>query len=164
MNAIRNTKLCWNCEGEVHIQSFQCHHCGSDLTPQEQEQEQDAFAPPYQSPGAISENSSIPKPPYPMNYSQQKFSVTEEEWNGSSASPIEESRNVEETAKTLVLTLLLLTTGSVFFLFSLVLLLFSSNGILTLRWNSEHWPLYLIVALVSLFYGIKNLGRINEES
>ena len=162
MNSIRNTKLCWNCEGEVHIQSFQCHHCGSDLTPQEQEH--DAFAPPYQSSGNSNENSSIPKPPYPMNYSQKELSVTEEEWNGSSSSPTEESSKIEETAKTLVLTLLLLTTGSVFFLFSLVLLLFSYDGILTLRWNSEHWPLYLIVSLISLFYGLKNLNRINEET
>ncbi|MFT4551949.1 MAG: hypothetical protein ACI9S8_000570 [Chlamydiales bacterium] len=160
MNAIRIRKHCWNCEGEVHVQSFQCHHCGSDLTPQEQEN--DAFAPPYQSSGASSENSSIPKPPYPMNYSQQELTVTEEEWNGSSSSPTEQSSNMEKSAKTLVLTLVLLTTGSVFFLFSLVLLLFSNDGILTLRWNSEHWPLYLIVSLVSLFYGLKNLGQIKE--
>lgn len=160
MNAIRNTKLCWNCEGEVHIQSFQCHHCGSDLTPQEQEH--NAFAPPYQTSEASNDSPSIPKPPYPINYSHPELSVTEEEWNGSPATPVEESGSVEETAKTLVLTLLLLTTGSVFFLFSLVLLLFSHDGILTLRWNSEHWPLYLIVAIVSLFYGLKNLSRINE--
>ena len=98
-----------------------------------------------------------------MHFSQQELAITESEWNGSSENPKEKVSNIEETAKMLVLTLLLLTTGSVFFLFSLVLLLFSHDGILTLQWNSEYWPLYLIVALASLFYGFKHLSRINEE-
>lgn len=55
--------------------------------------------------------------------------------------------------------LLCLLPGAVFFLFSLVLLLFSQQGVLTLRWSAAYWYVYLGASLPLLYLGWRLLDQ-----
>ena len=66
--------------------------------------------------------------------------------------------------KEIVLPLLLLSAGSVFFLFGLVLFLFSSDGILTLEWNGHLWYAYFIISLPLTLFGWHTLQKFDNEN
>jgi hypothetical protein len=146
----------------------QCPYCGIDLMVETQE-EAEAFAAPYQQVEQESSNnelpSGIPQAPYSSSgLSAMDFAISDEEWEGAPSATTAAATIVEkqESAKTVVMALLLLGSGSMFFLFSIVLLLFSQDGVLTLRWNSDYWPLYLGPACIALSYGWYTLNKIDD--
>lgn len=164
MSAIRNTKLCWNCEGEIHVHSQKCPHCGIYAGFLDGSKEDSLSLQGGARHHSSDEYGSIPKPPYSMDSLEGGLSITEEEWNGVSEN--EEGDKMGDFIKNndgfIVSSLLFLNLGVIFFLFSIFLFLFSYNGIFTLRWNGNYWPLYLFISFVSFFYGFRKLCRIDE--
>lgn len=159
MGANRNTQLCWSCEGDVHVHAFQCPHCGADLSPQEQSTSM--FAPPYKPSEAFAQGNSFPEAPYARAGYSPEATISDEEWEGVAPNESAHQEGIEKQnkAKILVLTTFLLSVGSLSLIFGLILALFSQDGVLTLRWNSSYWPLYLGLSAFSLFYGWQNLNR-----
>jgi hypothetical protein len=159
-------KLCWNCDGNVPLRAEHCPYCGvyieqSDDTDDDDEQhEDDDHAPPYQV-TASKKPSAAPVPPYATNLKKptkasQPTSKVDRNLK-KQALPKEQLRRV-------VLPLILLICGSVFAFFGLVLLLFSDNGVFVLKWNGDHWPIYLIVGIVALAIGWRLVGAIDEPA
>ena len=64
--------------------------------------------------------------------------------------------------RTLLATVLLLT-GSVFFLFSTAMALFSQHGVFILRWDGSLWYIYMAIAFPLIFFGWKYLSKLDEE-
>lgn len=156
MNTVRNSKMCWNCEGEVHVHSFQCSHCGAELA---KTNNQEQFPPPYQHSHSSQSEVSIPPPPYSVHSTASNFQITKEEWEDLSQDNFSLEEPSDQQASATVAALILLSISSVFFLFSFVLALFSQNGILSLQWSSGYWPYYLALAFIAAFYGIRYLQR-----
>jgi hypothetical protein len=157
MNAIRNTKLCLSCDGEVHIHAYQCSHCGQSLLQGDNTEEQ--FTPPYQSASSFDHENTFPEAPYKALASSQNLAISDEEWSeiqsgNSTLAQAEESQNT--TTGTLT-TVLLMSLGVTTLLFGLLLLLFARDGVLTLSWTSSYWPLYLSISAVSLYFGWNRL-------
>lgn len=161
MSDAKNRKLCWNCEGSVHIQATKCAYCGTDLTI-------DSSPVLVQS----STDSDVPLPPFPAHtepeapepvtqLAQDVFSNMEDPHEVATrlAKAKLEKEVSEEATKGVILPMLLLLPGAFFLLFGMILLLFSSNGFLTLRWNAHYWTLYFVVAIPLLYLGWRALGK-----
>lgn len=147
-------RLCWNCEANVSHHLAQCPFCGVDVTKPPARDENSIFKG-YSS--TSTPKQEIPQPPY-ARVPTKDFVVTEEDWN--SAIQAEKEAPKEETppsAKRDMIALLLLLPGIVFFLFGLALILFSSNGVLTLRWNEHVAYFYFLGAAPLLYLGWRAL-------
>ena len=59
-----------------------------------------------------------------------------------------------------ILTLLYLFSGTILFLFGLILCFFSKEGTFTLQWNSLYWPLYWMFGVPLLYKGWKKLSNL----
>ena len=153
MTTTPKKKLCWNCEGRVSLEEENCPYCAVYLgpAPDENGESKDILAPPYRIVETDEEN--VPPSPY-------KSELPEEQ-------PAEEETTdltvAKKDTKEVVLPLALLSAGSLFFLFGLILLLFSEHGVFTLTWNGEYWYFYLIFALPMLFFGWRALQKFDNE-
>ncbi|MEZ5315297.1 MAG: hypothetical protein R3E91_03685 [Chlamydiales bacterium] len=156
----KNDKLlCWNCDGNVSLHLQQCPYCGVNLShPSENIEEErnpfQNFANPFQS--SISTDQGIPPPPF-ANAFDQESGITDEEWNHSLSEKTHSSEHKEEptssTNRRELIALLLLLPGVVFFLFGIVLMIFSSEGVLTLQWRQNFGYFYFFGALPLIFFG-----------
>lgn len=159
MSAVPKKKLCWNCEGNVSRELDNCPYCGVYVHPLELEGESD-WNPTYH---PSSKTEEIPSPLYRID---SKNSSNEEE--------AESSDSIDEEERTLPLShllnklkqdlfpLLFLLMGSGFFLFGIILLLFSQNGTFTLQWPSENGYYFFFVSIPLLFFGWKFLQALEE--
>lgn len=147
MNQMKKKKLCWNCEGSVDKEAENCLFCGVYLHPEEiknkkKEVDDEDFTPIYQEEEISDEPSS-------------------------SSSPLKEEPSIEnllsKTYSSTLLPTLFLLSGSFFFLFGLILYLFSKDGVFSLQWNGNFWFLYLFISLPLLFMGWRALSSFEER-
>jgi hypothetical protein len=161
MNAKPKKKLCWNCEGSTSFQDENCPYCGVYLSAMNlsgQESNESLFSPPYRMDEDKEEDQEVPVSPFAEKEDAEE--PTPEE-----IAP-EEAVNMiyDDGMKKNLLALILLLIGSAFMLFSIALLLFSKNGVLTLHWNGSYWFIYLILGIPMLFFGWKVLEGIKDAS
>jgi hypothetical protein len=156
MNAPTKKRLCWNCEARVSLSEENCTYCGVYLSPATfpgLQQEDDIPAPMYKPEG----ETSIPKSPYGEmfeEHSSHKSSQTSHQQ--LPAAP----ELIFEPLKSVALSLGLLLGGSIFFLFGLILFLFSAEDTFTLQWNASYWYVYLLLSAPMLYFGwLKSHGE-----
>lgn len=153
-------KLCWKCEEEVHPQALVCPYCTADLTKSSAKIES---SPPYRFVAAAPEESIVPSPLY------SPHNIQAEEPNAA-AKKNEEQKIPSPTAQLsfkgafdqALISILLLLAGTVFFLFSMVLFLYSNEGIFVLRWNANLWPFFFLFSLPLLFFGWRALKQVDS--
>ncbi len=133
MSAIPKKRLCWNCHGEVPMVVQTCPYCGVYVEQTAPGVQTDEHEPPYHF--KASGDMSIPASPFA---SEEDLSHQNAISTGSEATTV-----ALNDAKSVLFPVLFLLTGSVFFLFGLVIALFSEEGVLTLSWNGEYWFAYL---------------------
>ncbi|ADI37479.1 putative uncharacterized protein [Waddlia chondrophila 2032/99] len=146
MSTKQKKKLCWNCEGRVSFEEENCPYCSVYLGPAiEKDGKQNVLAPPYQ---IIEEEEDLDalESPYQIE-------------GDSAAEEVPELDEAKNDMRQVVLPLGMLSAGSLFFLFGLMLLIFSDHGTLTLSWSADYWYLYVLLALPALFFGWVSLGR-----
>ncbi|KAF3362167.1 hypothetical protein PHSC3_001232 [Chlamydiales bacterium STE3] len=154
MNKPTKQKLCWNCEGSVATFIENCPYCGVYLSPEHQEEL----------------NFDLLKPPYPFtpskedSYQPPYASEEEQEEKKEESSAVKKSFLKFDTRLIdFVIPIVLLTIGSVFSLFALVLYLFEEKGLFTLQWDAENWYLYAGVAIPSLLLGCYMFANIQDD-
>ncbi len=149
MTATPKKKLCWNCEGRVSLAEENCPYCAVYLgpAPDENGESKDILAPPYRI--VESEEENIPASPYALKKEDQEQEESEET----------DLSYAKTDVKEVVLPLGLLSSGTLFLLFGLVLWMFSENGTFTLTWNGDYWYYYLILSLPLLFFGWRALKK-----
>lgn len=154
MNNSQKKRLCWNCEGSVSIAEETCPFCGVSVVPAFLEGTNNSYAPPYAI-GSTHE-TAVPRSPYDP--------IPDDE--DASADPVSliKGKDAAEPAadefKSTILAVTLLLTGSVFFMFGLVLALFSHDGVLTLRWDGAYWYIYTALAIPLFFFGWRSLSHL----
>lgn len=142
MNAIPKKKLCWNCEGRVAFSDENCPYCGVYLS----------------SSTLINNENSI----YIPSNSQIQEKIDNQASEDNEAS-ITHGESIDQEEALLpnqgsgILAMSLLLIGSIFFVFGLILLVFSKEGVLTLQWNASYWYVYSAIAALSLIVGWKSL-------
>lgn len=158
MNKPTKKRLCWNCEGSVGIDAESCPYCGVSVVPASLDSggTGTSFMPSYTM-GSAPDNT-IPRSPYSAKETNEEAEeapkITSQE--DESTAPLDEFQN------TLMATILLLT-GSVFLLFSLALVLFAHDGVLTLQWDGSLWYLYALLALPLLFLGWRYFSKLDRD-
>lgn len=168
MESIPKKKLCWNCDGQVTLQEELCPFCGVYLSPTFDEgvtESVQTLAPPYRIVTAETEAKFIPQSPFNLS-SNSDFSgnlgrdvpkaSNEEEEGAHDLSPIVDFKHI-------LLTMVLLFAGSLFFLFSVFMLLFGYNGTFSLTWNADYWYIYLGLSVPLFFFGLRGLNFLKEE-
>lgn len=156
MSAVPKKKLCWNCEGNILRDIDHCSYCGVYLQPAELE-EDSSWNPSYLS---TSKTEEIPSPLYQIQLDHHHLQEKSED-----LSPEETAESFNGTLliaqlKKDVFPLLFLMTGSVFFLFGIVLLLFAQNGTLTLQWQGQDGLYFLLFAFPLIGFGWKFLQQL----
>lgn len=147
-------RLCWNCEGSVGATTENCPFCGVSVIPASLDGP-GGFSPPYRM-GSTQENA-VPKSPFAAAESEEKEDSDMDQENHTEKSREED---VPEEFKPMLVATIMLLTGSVFFLFGIVLALFSQNGVFTLQWNGNIWFIYSALSLPLLYFGWKSLSRL----
>ncbi len=164
MSGAKNRKLCWSCEGSVHIHATKCPFCATDLTGEPPKKVATASTP--AAPYSKSKATAPPPPPY----QRQPAPIGPSEYMGSNDAekstpePVQRAHPTDDPgARAALIPMLLLLPGAFFLLFSTILLLFSSDGVLTLQWNARYWMLYLALALPLIYFGSVCLYKLERD-
>jgi hypothetical protein len=152
-------KLCWNCEGRVGFDEEHCPFCGVYLSP---------TSIPGES-GQDSVEEQPPHPPYDLDGEYDQGAVIDpqhSEESHLSGTHKKDSAGVvlssNDELRKMLMPMGMLLSGSIFFLFGLVLLLFSKDGKLTLQWSGDYWYAYLGISLAMLFWGWRSLQFVDD--
>lgn len=156
MNKKNDKRLCWNCEGNVSHHIAQCPYCGVDLS-QPPPPDTGAIFKGYGNPFQSASQQGVPQPPYAKN-PNENLTVMHEEWNTALQEEKEEKENVPRH-KPETIALLLLLPGIVFLLFGIVLVFFSKDGVLTLKWNQNVAYFYFLGGGPLLYLGWRALNN-----
>lgn len=150
MNKEAKKKLCWNCEGNVDQEAVQCQYCGVTLTPSYGIDDNDA----------VSSNHFNSQPPPPIYSSSTALNFE----NKDNAEAVPEDLNNSKPGQIQAsIPFALLLCGIVLFLFALMLLFFSKNGVLTLKWDASYWFVYLLFSAPLLYLGWRLLNNNDNE-
>jgi len=160
MATTKKQKLCWNCDGRVSLEQEDCPFCSVYLSPTAEagdEDEQYSLAPPYrptsQDDDHIQAQKSIPQSPF----ASQATAVPE------ASTDIVDEPDHKPGIKEMALTMILLSAGSLFFLFSIFMFLFGRNGTFSLRWETEYWYIYAFLAIPLMYFGCRGLAMLKDE-
>lgn len=154
MNTKTHKKLCWNCDGYVHIYEIQCPYCAADLSDYACDKAKERNAPLSDSIEEVKEKiqEEVPKPAY-----QSSYGHFEELPKHIESAPKEFEIKEEKDVENPLAALLLLLPGSVLFLLGLSMILFSGDGYLTFKFKSKFWYFYLVGSLPLLLLGYRAL-------
>jgi hypothetical protein len=160
MSAVPKKKLCWNCEGNVSREVDNCPYCGVYLQATDLEEDSN-WNPSYR---PSSKTEEIPSPLYRIQLEQENDPQNTLDENVSKEE--EEAPNwnlVIRQLKRDVFPVLFLMSGSIFFLFGVVLFLFAQNGTLTLQWRGHHGLYFLLFAFPLIAFGWKYLQQLESN-
>ncbi len=167
MSTKTHKKLCWNCDGYVHVYEMKCPYCGATLSEYQEEKNQEpnlenpiSEAMEQRSTGQQAAPDSF-QPPY-QSYGQ---SFTQEPDMGETKQgpkPAQSPKNNADVENPLA-SLLLLIPGSVLFILGLTIALFSTEGSLTFQFRSKFCIFYILGALPLLYLGYKSLFPKKEK-
>ncbi len=161
MSATSKKRLCWNCEGNVPAEMENCLYCGVYLgavSVAENKKTKLEISPPYKQ-QPKEQPQAIPKSPYGSAFEQTMeppAAVEDEERQ------IEAAKASLEEIVSIVKPLVLLLGGSLFLLFSLMMVFFSEEGVFTLQWKSKYWFYYLLASLPLLYLGWRALAFLDR--
>lgn len=153
MSKKNDTRLCWNCHGDVSYHLDQCPYCGVSIGAKEESYEEQSSipAPPYASEEQnLFENPSKKQSEYRLEEEEDSnpYELTQEEWN--EALSAEQSQETPEHKKTKgsfeskqLLPIGLIFVGTLLVLFGLIIVFFAKDQILELSWSKKSAFLYL---------------------
>lgn len=128
-----------------------CPFCGVSVIPASLDGTSNGFVPPYAP--HLAKNSDIPPSPYGPWDDETK--ETKE------SSPQKNAEPSMDEFKKVVMAVSFLLAGSVFFLFGLALVLFSTEGTFSLKWDGSFWYVYMLLATPLLYFGWKSLMKLD---
>ena len=150
---VTKKRVCWNCEGSVSLNEEVCPFCGVSVIPASLDGTDHGFVPPYMPHSLKGTEAAHPSPYRPWNEESVKETSKEVE---------EEPKLGTDDFKKVVASTTLLLAGSVFFLFGLALVLFSTDGTFSLKWDGSLWYVYLIFSVPLIYFGWKYLMEIDD--
>ena len=156
MSAVPKKKLCWNCEGNISREIDNCPYCGVYLHLAELE-EDSHWNPSYR---PTSKTEEIPTPIYQV---QEELNEKESEEPSSKPDEVFSWVYLLNQLKRDVFPTLFLMTGSVFFLFGVMLLLFTQHGTLTLQWQGHYGYYFLLFAIPLIGFGWRYLQQLEPD-
>lgn len=157
MKPKKRQKICYNCDGEIDLDVIVCTYCAADLREEKPEQQYPAYNSSVKTLGSFS-NTQTNQSLYPPAYSAKSEEAPhlEEPSLRETMLPVEEA----EEGKNIFGPTVLFTLGVQLFFFGLLMLMFSHEGIVTLRWDATLWFLYLFASVPFLVFGYRALSKL----
>ncbi len=164
MKSQERTKLCPNCDGLVAIEVSICPYCGSSVF-ESNNNNLNSLDDSIKSLSAKETLDSL----YPPPYRPKSFEGPEEKpGNGNGdeddGEPDEDDEGEDEDDGELdektnngLMHTILFWVGVNILAFSIILLLFSKNGELHLKWNANYWFLYSLVGIPLVYFGYRGI-------
>lgn len=145
--------MCYNCEGEIDLDVIVCPFCAADLREEKPEQQRSSYNP------AVSvKNLTTQQSLYPPHYAPKAAPQSEE------AAILEEPPQIapveKEEAKNIFGPTVLMTLGTQLLLFGILMFLFSSKGVMILKWDARLWFLYIFASIPLLIFGYKSVSKL----
>jgi hypothetical protein len=163
MKTKKRQKLCQNCEGDIDLDVIVCPYCAADLREEKPEERGEKERLSYLNPRAavLPGEQAMSHSLYPTQVAPERETVIPERRSASR----EEANLVEETVENepiqhLIWPILLFAVGVQLFMLGLLLFLFSSHGVLVLKWDARLWFLYLFAATPFLVFGYRELSKL----
>jgi hypothetical protein len=152
MKTKKRQKMCYNCEGEIDLDVIVCPFCAADLRAEKPEQQ----APSY-NPTQTLKNLNTQQSLYPTHAPKVREEQPAEE---EEELRIPSSADEAEGPKQMIVPTLLMTLGAQLLLFGLLMLFFSSKGVMVLKWNASLWYFYVLASLPFLIFGYKSVSKL----
>lgn len=158
MKTKKRQKLCYNCEGEVDLDVIVCPFCAADLRVEKPEMQRPAYDPTASLKNLTTQQSLYP-PSYAPEVTEDK---SEEEEPVESSEPFREPIHEEEDGepKSIWGPTILMTLAAQLFLLGLLMLIFSKNGVLMLKWDARLWFLYILSSVPLAIFGYKSVSKL----
>lgn len=158
MKPKKRQKLCSNCDGEIDLDVIVCPYCAADLREEKPEQQRAAYTMANTHPlsGGQQMSESLYPPPYGAAPEPSEVAPVAEA--AVSAIPAANVA-VEEKMSQAVGSIVLFTIGSQLFVLGLLLVLFSQNGSVVLKWDARLWFLYIFASFPFLIFGYRALSK-----
>lgn len=146
MKLKKRQKLCSNCEGDIDLDVIVCPYCAADLREERPERG-----------GSTMQNMSQSLYPSPYPIKNEKI---EEILDEPALISQEEEGEPKEKGASVFVPILLFALGSLLFLLGLLLLVFSHNGQVVLKWDARLWFLYLFASVPFLVFGYRAISKL----
>lgn len=152
----QRSKMCPNCEGSVAYEVSICPYCGNSVFDKNANSASQKTSDNAKSMSYEETLASLYPPPYKPKVMDNDSTFEKEEV--SSVAQVKEE--VEELPRNNLVPTMLFWIGINILVFSLILLVFSKDGFLYLKWNASFWYLYSLISLPLLYFGFKGLSSI----
>jgi hypothetical protein len=172
MEGNERTKLCPNCDGSVAIEVSICPYCGSSVFQANNSHSLKNKDDSIKSLSAKETLESLYPPPYrPKSF--DKPNKEEKPGNGDDddddpAEPDEDSddhegeeEDIDDVKNSGLIPTMLFWIGVNIFVFAIILLLFSKDGQLHLKWNASYWYMYAIVGIPLVYFGYNGIKKLD---
>jgi len=164
MKPVDRQKMCTSCDGRVPFEAILCPYCSTDLSraPEMEVQKQD----PLSRNQAIQDSlTSLYTPPYnkskktdtPKAVPRESRMIPPAHHGGTAALPgtLPREETEDKVGKTILVSILTLSAGSIFFILGLLQIFFSEQGVLRLEWSTKYWFIYVLASLPMLYFGYR---------
>ncbi|HEU64134.1 MAG: hypothetical protein KR126chlam4_00037 [Candidatus Anoxychlamydiales bacterium] len=161
------TKMCPSCDGSISMDAIFCPYCGSNVFEKNEDLPDKKTEDDVKSLSYEETLSSLYPPPYKPKAIQTATSKYYEEENDVEKDEDEnqeklEKKNIsEKNEKNALIPTALFWLGINILVFSVLLLVFSQNGVLYLKWNAKFWFLYSIISIPLVYFGFKGLKNLD---
>ncbi len=136
MKPKKRQKLCHNCEGEIDLDVIVCPCCAADLREEKPEQK------------------------YSSSYVTQRKEQPVQSLYPSQEEPATAMQSEEKSVNP-IFPIVFFTIGVQLCVFSFLMLLFSHDGEVILKWDARFWFFYLFASVPFLVLGGKYLTKMN---
>ncbi len=168
MKPVDRQKMCVNCDGRVPYESIVCPYCSADLSsaPEAEAPRPDSlsrnqaiqdsltslYAPPYKG-----KKNESPKLTPKTGLKEAARVLATAHHGGTAAAPgaLPRDETEDKVGKSILLSILSLSLGSILFILGLLQIFFSDEGVLRLEWSTRHWFIYTLAALPLLYFGYR---------
>jgi len=143
----KRQKLCHNCEGSTDFDGIICPFCAADLRTEKPEQGRTSF----HSSQKYFQDQQTAQSLYPS-----AFPISSQEPNIESTPSIQP----EEDSNRGFLPIFFFSLGVQLTLMGLLMLLFSHNGMITIRWDANRWILYCLTGSPFIYFGYRAISKL----
>lgn len=150
MKTKKRQKMCYNCEGAIDLDVIVCPYCAADLREEKPEQQTPGY-----NPKNILKNLNTQQSLYPTQKPPERVEPNED----IQEEEIETSAP-EEDRKEIWGPTVLMTLGAQLLLFGLLMLVFSDQGVMVLKWDARLWYAYVLASIPLLIFGVKAVNKL----
>lgn len=156
MKPKKRQKLCHNCEGEMDLDVIVCPFCAADLRAEKPEERKSAY-----STSVFQTNEQTHQSLYPPPYGTgKKIETPMPQVDQDETHSFEESPYGGSEMSRIFTPVVFFTLGVQLFILGVLMLLFSHQGVIVLKWEARFWFWYILASVPCIYFGYKAVSKL----